>query len=158
MTHLDEPSPMALLGHLSLGLTTLSLLWLSYCMTRPTFYTNSQTPDYLLRFWSWIAFTLLALQIIFPTVFMQNHMAELIVTLYLGLLSLALIRHRSYCTTGISLLFLLVLQMSLGMVHLAALTPEITALLHHFISVLMLLTMITLLFQLHHKPQGILYG
>jgi heme A synthase len=165
MTRLDEPSPIVLLGHLSLGLTTLSLLWLSYCMTRPAFYTNSQTPDYHLRLWSWIAFTLLALQILLDngintplTVFMQSHMAELSITLYLGLLSLVLIRHRSYCMIGISLLLLFILQMSLSMIHLAVFTPAITALLHHFTSVLMLLTLITLLFQLHHKPQGILYG
>lgn len=92
------------------------------------------------------------------TIHMLHRIGAFITATYLTLLALFLLTTRTFKTTGVFILALVILQVVLGILNIVWLRPLWIALFHQAIAVLLLLTMITALVNAYYKSWGNRYG
>ena len=79
------------------------------------------------------------------TIHMLHRIGAMVTAIYLGILSLFLLSHKSYRMSGIVILALIILQLSLGILNIVWLRPVWIALLHQAVAIVLLLTIIATL-------------
>lgn len=182
--------PVVVVGHLLLGFSLLSLLWVLWLFTQKTIAPRNISPatqiSVHLKHWVSAGLIILILQISlggwvsthyaglacvdFPycngsllphlkltelhtdliTIHMLHRLGALINFMFLGMLGFWLLRSH-WQLFGLILLALLLSQVSLGILTVVWLRPVFMALGHHIIAALLLLTLLTLRFQLTHQ-------
>lgn len=88
------------------------------------------------------------------TIHMLHRMGAFITALYISLFALYLLRYPSFRTTGITLLALIALQISLGILNIVWLRPLWIALTHQAVAIILLLTMIAFLVKVSLKMEN----
>lgn len=83
------------------------------------------------------------------TIHMLHRIGALVTALYVGTLSLYLLRQPSFRSMGVMMLTLLGLQLTLGILNIVWLRPVWLALLHHGVAIMLLLTVVTALIKAH---------
>lgn len=84
------------------------------------------------------------------TIHMLHRIGALITAVYLGIFSLFLLRNPNFRKLGMAILFLLALQISLGILNVVWLRPVWLALTHQMVAILLLLTVLTSLVKASH--------
>jgi cytochrome c oxidase assembly protein subunit 15 len=79
------------------------------------------------------------------TIHMLHRLGAVMTATYVGGLSITLLHYRPLRYLAIALLWLIIIQISLGILNIIWLRPVWTALMHHAVGILLLLTMLTIL-------------
>lgn len=92
------------------------------------------------------------------TIHMLHRIGALITALYLGVFALFLLTKKSFSRIGWLIIFLIILQITLGILNIVWLRPVWIALMHQFVAILILLTVITALVKAYFESMDARYG